>query len=136
MRCRRNVSRRLKAGTETIADYSLRVGIPFAGVVGFTVMSSGERLEKIMGMRDDIFSRFDRLAEQYGMEKIRVIGDRYIAVRGVPVQREHHAHRLANIALGMRAYMPPEVDGGRCRTSIGINSGDMIAGVVGTTKFP
>jgi adenylate cyclase len=129
------VSGRLKAGTETIADYYPSVSILFADVVGFTVMSSGEGPEKMVGVLNDIFSHFDRLAEEYGVEKIRTIGDGYMAVCGAPVQHDDHAHRLASMALEMLAYVPPEVDGERCEIRIGINSGEVIAGVVGTTKF-
>jgi adenylate cyclase len=129
------VSGRLKAGTETIADYYPSVSILFADVVGFTVMSSGEGPEKMVGVLNDIFSHFDRLAEKYGVEKIRTIGDGYMAVCGAPVERDDHAQRLARMALEMLEYVPPEVDGERCEIRIGINSGEVIAGVVGTTKF-
>jgi adenylate cyclase len=129
------VSGRLKAGQETIADYYPSVSILFADVVGFTVMSSGEGPEKMVGVLNDIFSHFDELAQKYGVEKIRTIGDGYMAVCGAPVERADHAHRLASMALEMLDYVPPEVDGERCQIRIGINSGDVIAGVVGTTKF-
>jgi len=130
-----DVSGRLKAGQETIADYYPSVSILFADVVGFTVMSSGEGPEKMVGVLNDIFSHFDRLAEKYGVEKIRTIGDGYMAICGAPVERDDHAQRLAKMALEMPEYVPPEVDGERCQIRIGINTGDVIAGVVGTTKF-
>ncbi|MDA1036433.1 MAG: adenylate/guanylate cyclase domain-containing protein [Chloroflexi bacterium] len=129
------VAGRLKVGTEVIADYYPSVSILFADVVGFTMMSSGGGPEKMVGVLNDIFSHFDELAVKYGVEKIRTIGDGYMAVCGAPVQRDDHARRLANMALEMLAYDMPEVDGQPCELRIGINSGDVIAGVVGTTKF-
>lgn len=129
------VAGRLKAGHEVIADYYPSVSILFADVVGFTVLSSGGGPEKMVGVLNDIFSYFDELAVKYGVEKIRTIGDGYMAVAGAPVQRPDHARRIADMALEMLAYDMPEVDGQRCELRIGINSGDVIAGVVGTTKF-
>ena len=129
------VSGRLKDGQGVIADYHPAVSILFADVVGFTVMSSGSGPEKMIGVLNEIFSYFDELAVKYGVEKIRTIGDGYMAVCGAPVERDDHASRIANMALEMLAYDMPEVDGQRCQMRIGLNSGDVIAGVVGTTKF-
>jgi len=126
---------RLKGGAETIADYYPSASILFADVVGFTVMSSSGGPEKMVAVLNTIFSEFDRLAEEYGVEKIRTIGDGYLAVCGAPIERADHAHRLADMALDMLAYDMPEVDGQRCRVRIGLNSGEVIGGIIGTTKF-
>jgi adenylate cyclase len=125
----------LKDGVEIIADYYPSVSVLFADVVGFTVMSSGASPEKMVGVLNKIFSRFDELAAEYGVEKIRTIGDGYMAICGAPVERADHAERLAQMALDMAASEMPEVDGQRCELRIGINSGDVVAGVVGNTKF-
>jgi class 3 adenylate cyclase len=129
------ISGRLKDGPATIADYYASVSVLFADVVGFTAMSSGSGPEKMIGVLNDIFSAFDELAVKYGVEKIRTIGDGYMAVCGAPVERDDHALALAQMALDMLAYDMPLVDGKQCQLRIGINSGEVIAGVVGTTKF-
>lgn len=126
---------RLKDGDGTIADYYSSVSVLFADVVGFTAMSAGASPEKMVGVLNEIFSRFDELAVEYGVEKIRTIGDGYMAICGAPLERPDHAERLAQMALDMAASEMPEVDGRRCELRIGINSGDVVAGVVGTTKF-
>jgi guanylate cyclase len=125
----------LKEGVDVIADYYPSVSILFADVVGFTVMSAGASPEKMVGVLNEIFSRFDELSAKYGVEKIRTIGDGYMAICGAPVERSDHAERLAQMALDMAASEMPHVDGQPCELRIGINSGEAVAGVVGTTKF-
>ena len=105
------------------------------GLAGFTAMSSEGGPEKMVGVLNTIFSHFDRLAEEYGVEKIRTIGDGYMAVCGAPLEHSDHAHRVTDMALDMLAFDMPTVDGQRCRVRIGINSGDVIGGVIVTTKF-
>ena len=87
-------------------------------------------------MLDRLFGEFDRLAEGYGLEKIKTIGDAYMVAAGVPTDRPDHAQALANLALDMVAAVSP---GARCRSGsghrVGINSGPVVAGVIGRKRF-
>jgi len=129
------VAARLKDGEETIADYHGNVSVLFADVVGFTVLSSSHSPEEMVGTLNSIFSHFDVLAEKYGVEKIRTIGDGYMACSGAPVERDDHAQAIAGMALEIRAYEMPEIDGSHLQLRLGINSGEVGGGIVGTTKF-
>jgi adenylate cyclase len=88
-------------------------------------------------MLDAIFSRFDELVDQYGLEKIKTIGDEYMVASGIPIPREDHAEALANFALAMRdslaAYnAAKDID---LQMRIGLNSGPVVAGVIGKRRF-
>ena len=129
------VAARLKEGEATIADYHQGVSILFADVVGFTQMASANSPAKVVGVLNIIFSAFDAIAKKHGVEKIRTIGDGYMAAAGVPRSRSDHAQSLARMALEMIAYEPPTLDGARLQFRVGINSGEVVAGVVGHSKF-
>ncbi len=131
------IAPRLKNNLGTIADSYACASILFADIVNFTPwsveLSAGEMVE----MLNEIFSHFDSLLDVYGVEKIRTIGDNYMCVAGVPTSRPDHAQTLARMALAMRAYIrsrPPR-NGKRLDFRIGINSGPLVAGVIGTKKF-
>jgi class 3 adenylate cyclase len=88
-------------------------------------------------MLDTIFSRFDELVDQYSLEKIKTIGDEYMVASGIPIPREDHAQALADFALAMRSSLAEysaanDVDR---RMRIGINSGPVVAGVIGKRRF-
>ena len=111
-------------------------GILFADVVGFTPISRAMSPEELVDLLNDVFSYFDSLADRYGLEKIRTIGDAYMVASGVPVPRDDHAHALASMALDMVRYRPP------ARVAIqplvfrlGMSSGPAVAGVIGKAKF-
>jgi class 3 adenylate cyclase len=93
--------------------------------------------KEMVDMLNEIFSYFDSLVDQYGVEKIRTIGDNYMAASGVPTLRPDHAQALARMALDMRDYISgrPPRNGKRMDFRIGINSGLVIAGVIGRKKF-
>jgi guanylate cyclase len=103
----------------------------FADIVGFTPLSAGKEPEETVELLNEVFTAFDRLAARHGVEKIRTIGDGYMAASGVPVARADHAEALALLALDMLAH----VRHGSVSVRIGINSGPLVAGVVGTLKF-
>ena len=87
-------------------------------------------------MLNRIFSHFDDLADRYGLEKIKTIGDCYMVASGVPKRREDHAHVMARMALEIRRYMESfEFKGKPVQLRIGINSGPLVAGVIGKKKF-
>jgi guanylate cyclase len=131
----RETAHRLKAGETTIADQHPSASVLFADVVGYTSMSADSDPHQMVSVLNEIFSHFDALAEEYGVEKIRTIGDGYMAVCGAPIARDDHAERIADMALQMLEYPMPDLAGRTTRLRIGINSGPMIGGVVGTTKF-
>jgi guanylate cyclase len=104
----------------------------FADFVGFTQYSESTPPEALVKTLNDIFTAFDRIAAKHEVEKIRTIGDAYMAASGVPTPRPDHAALLAACAIDMRDY----VTGYHGVTfRIGINSGPLVAGVVGTSKF-
>jgi adenylate cyclase len=107
------------------------MSVLFADIVGFTPLSSTMSPEEVVDSLNTVFTHFDRLSEKHGVEKIRTIGDSYMAAAGVPVTREDHAQVLAAMALDMLAY----ARGSRFSFRIGINSGPVVAGVIGAHKF-
>ncbi|HEY5683897.1 MAG TPA: adenylate/guanylate cyclase domain-containing protein [Acidimicrobiia bacterium] len=122
---------------QTIAEKFDDVSILFADVVGFTPMSESMPAEDVVRLLNTLYSRFDELVEHYGVEKIRTIGDNYMVVAGAPRRRPNHAHALASMALDMMGFLDDFVapNGSRLQFRIGINSGPVVAGVIGTAKF-
>ncbi len=88
-------------------------------------------------MLDDIFSNFDDLVDQYGLEKIKTIGDEYMVASGIPIPRDDHAEALAHFALAMRDSLAAyrEKNGVDLQMRIGLNSGPVVAGVIGKRRF-
>lgn len=103
----------------------------FADVVGFTPLAAASEPEETVAQLNEVFTRFDALADRYGVEKIRTIGDAYVAVAGVPVPRGDHAEALAGLALDILEY----AESTPLSFRIGISSGSVVAGVIGTRKF-
>jgi guanylate cyclase len=133
----KEIAPRLKNNPGTIADSYDCASILFADIVNFTPWSSELPPDEMVGMLNEIFSYFDSLLDKYGVEKIRTIGDNYMCAAGVPIPRPDHAQTLARMALDMREYIrsrPPR-NGKRLNFRIGINSGPLVAGVIGTKKF-
>ncbi|MCS6988115.1 MAG: tetratricopeptide repeat protein [Chloroherpetonaceae bacterium] len=133
----KSVAERLKQGEQVIADYFKEATVLFADLVGFTTLSARFKPETLVVMLNDIFSSFDDIAERFGLEKIKTIGDAYMAVAGVPIPRDDHAEAVAEAALQMMSEMRRINAGGDVPISlrIGINSGPVVAGVIGTKKF-
>lgn len=131
------VAGRLKAGEDSIADHFPEVTVLFADIVGFTTLSGGMPPQPLVEMLDDLFSRFDELARRHRVEKIKTIGDCYMAVCGVPEPRPEHAPVLAAMALEMiesvRAFNAGR--GKALQIRIGLNTGPVVAGVIGRSKF-
>lgn len=127
----------LKVENRVIADSYDSASIMFADLVGFTPLTAEMEPRKMVELLNEIYSQFDHLAEKYDVEKIRTIGDNYMVVSGVPSPREDHAEAVANMALEMRAFLAKFKDetGRRLHFRIGINSGQLVAGVVGRKKF-
>jgi class 3 adenylate cyclase len=131
------IAARLKQGEGTIADSFAEVTILFADIVNFTPMSADLPAVELVSLLNEIFSEFDRLSEQLGLEKIKTIGDAYMVGAGLPVERKDHARVVAEMALDMLDAI--ERFNRRHRSDlhmrIGINTGPVVAGVIGTRKF-
>ena len=95
----RAVADRLKAGERTIVDSFLETTVLFADIVGFTRIAARNSANRTVQLLNDLFSNFDRVAEQFSLEKIKTIGDSYMMVAGVPVMRPDHAEACASAAL-------------------------------------
>jgi len=132
-----SVANRLKQSDIKIADRHEAVTIMFADLVDFTSVSSDMPPDKLVDLLSQVFSRFDHLAEKYGLEKIKTIGDAYMVAGGVPTARQDHAYAVANMALEMHKELAEvsAITGKQLSMRIGINSGPVIAGVIGNTKF-
>jgi adenylate cyclase len=127
----------LKNESRTIADHYEEASVLFADMVGFTPLSAQLPPVEMVELLNEAFSFFDSLLDKYDVEKIRTIGDSYMAVSGVPHRHTDHAQALVRMALEMRAYISAHTfrNGQRVNFRIGINSGSMIAGVIGRRKF-
>lgn len=126
----------LKNENRTIADHYEGASILFADVVNFTPMSTQMTPVGLVDLLNEVFSYFDTLVEKYDLEKIKTIGDCYMVAAGVPRSRSDHAHILARMALEMSVYVSHhEFQGQRLSFRIGINSGEVVAGVIGRKKF-
>ena len=131
------IAERLKAGNQTIADGFGEVTILFADLVGFTHLSTTVSPEQLVAMLNRLFSRFDELSDRYGVEKIKTIGDAYMACAGIPIPRPDHAEAVAEMALAMRDALEQynHEFGSTLQIRIGINTGPVVAGVIGLKKF-
>jgi class 3 adenylate cyclase len=135
----RAIVTRLNGGEAVIADQLSNVSILFADLVGFTRMASGLSASDLVRLLNGLFSEFDRLALGLGLEKIKTVGDTYMLAGGLPEPREDHACAVAEMGLAMLAAvertnrdLPLPLP---LRMRIGIHSGDVVAGVIGTHKF-
>lgn len=128
---------RLKEGETVIADHLPNVTILFADFVGFTQLSSTLPAPDLVGILSRVFAEFDKLALRFGVEKIKTIGDAYMAACGLFGGREDHAHAVADLALAMieTVSLMNEKLPTRLEIRVGVNSGDVVAGVIGAHKF-
>ncbi|MHB2015889.1 MAG: adenylate/guanylate cyclase domain-containing protein [Candidatus Xenobia bacterium] len=131
------IAERLKAGELVVADDFAEVTVLFADVVGFTEFSNRTPAHRVVDFLNDMFSRFDLIAQAYGTEKIKTIGDAYMAVAGLPLILTDHADRVAGMALDMMAGLVEfnQKTGQQFQIRIGIHSGPVVAGVIGIKKF-
>jgi len=131
------IAERLKKGEKNISGSYPEVTILFSDLVGFTKMSSTKSPADLVKLLNDLFTRFDKRAEELGLEKIKTIGDAYMAVGGLPIPRSDHAIIAADMALGMYQDLTEfnQANGSDLQMRIGLNSGPVVAGVIGFTKF-
>jgi len=136
------IADRMIAGETIIADHYESVSVLFADVVGFTPMTSVMPPNIILRFMNFLFGEFDTIASKYGCERIKTIGDGYMAVCGAPVKYDNHTERLALMAVEMmkdislpddiRAYLP---SGKKFTLRIGLHTGEITAGLIGTGKL-
>ncbi len=133
----KEIAAALKTERRSIANLYPEVTILFADVVDFTPMSARMAPGDLIDLLDRVFSHFDMLVEREGLEKIKTIGDCYMVAAGVPTPRPDHAYVVAGIALDMLEYVQDETfkDGWTINLRIGMNSGPVVAGVIGRKKF-
>lgn len=131
------IAERLKQGDGVIVDKFDDVSVLFADIVGFSEMASRTTPEAVVTMLDELFSVFDRLAEEHALEKIKTIGDAYMVVAGIPQPMADHAQQIARMGLDMIAAMRDYARRTSSNLSIrvGIHSGSVVAGVIGKKKF-
>jgi class 3 adenylate cyclase len=131
------VAERLKNSSQTIADGFADVTVMFADIVNFTHIAEGMAPTQVFAMLNRIFSSFDELAEQYGMEKIKTIGDAYMVAGGLNDGQKKYSDAIADMALAMRDLLSRDftVNDARLEVRIGIGTGPVVAGVVGKKKF-
>ena len=132
-----SIAERLKQRQEVIADASPQVTVLFADIVDFTLHAERSSPEATVALLNELFSQFDALTESRGLEKIKTVGDAYMVAGGLPNPRPDHARAVAELALEMldlaaRRSFP---DGGPVRLRIGIDTGPVVAGVIGRRRF-
>ncbi|MEG4839557.1 adenylate/guanylate cyclase domain-containing protein [Microcoleus sp. B9-D4] len=131
------IAHRLKYQPGVIADKFEKATILFADLVNFTQISTTMSATNLVYLLNEIFSAFDQLSEKHGLEKIKTIGDAYMVAAGIPIERPDHAEAIAEMALDMLVAIEKlnvKLDA-KFDLRIGINSGPVVAGVIGTKKF-
>lgn len=131
------VAQQLKMSSGVIAERFDSVSVLFSDIVGFTHLSEALSPEDLVAWLNTVYSECDRLTQHHGVEKIRTIGDGYMAASGVPHTRADHAAAITQLALDMRDHFTalPPVLGQSVDFRIGISSGPVVGGVIGTHKF-
>jgi class 3 adenylate cyclase len=132
-----SIASRLKAHDGTIADRFGDVTVLFADIVGFTTLSARLTPDRVVELLNELFCRYDDLAGELGLEKIKTIGDCYMVAGGLPVPRVDHAEAVAEMALAMQRVTREfrETSGEAIQVRVGLHSGPVVAGVIGKRKF-
>ena len=133
----RSIVDRMRRGETVIADRVEEATILFSDLVDFTSLAARLTPEKTVDLLDTIFGRFDELAERHGLEKIKTLGDGYMVAGGLPEARRDHAEAVAEMALAMLDIVPAvgRDEGLSLELRVGVHSGALVAGVIGTRKF-
>lgn len=132
-----SIADQLKRSARSIAYRFDEVTILFADIVNFTALSAEMPPTELVDLLNEIFSAFDHLAERHHLEKIKTIGDAYMVVGGLPQEIPNHTQAIAEMALDMQAAIAQfkKHDDSRFRIRIGIDTGPVVAGVIGLKKF-
>ena len=131
------IAARLKDSHESIAEHRENVTVLFADLVGFTPLSARKTAADLVALLDRVFTGFDALAREHGLEKIKTIGDAYMAVAGLPQPHADHAQRAARTAIAMLGVVQKIATetGEALQLRVGLHSGAVVAGVIGRSKF-
>ncbi|MBI3098607.1 MAG: response regulator [Planctomycetes bacterium] len=130
------IARRLLSEEAGIVDAYEEVTVLFADIAGFTGLAMRKSPQDLVAILNEVFSLFDGLTERHGLEKIKTIGDAYMVAAGLPVPRTKHTEAMVEMALNVQEALTTRPIGGEpIRVRIGIHSGPVIAGVIGTKKF-
>lgn len=131
------IAKRLKANDMRIADHYDAVTVMFADLINFTQISEKMPPTQLIDLLSQVFLRFDQLAEKYQVEKIKTIGDAYMVISGAPLICQDHAQRIIKTALEMQIALQEVAakTGVDLKMRIGINTGPVVAGVIGSAKF-
>jgi PAS domain S-box-containing protein len=131
------IAEQLKQFEGSLAQQFAEATILFADIVGFTPLSAQMRPLELLNLLNEIFSVFDQLAEKHGVEKIKTIGDAYMVAGGLPIPKDNHAEAIAQMALDMQQAIHnfQAQQGKSFQIRIGINTGPVVAGVIGIKKF-
>ncbi len=132
-----SIANRLKAGETQIADHFDEASVVFIDIVDFTKLSAKSTPQKMVKMLNEIFTIFGKIATKYGLEKIKTIGDCYMAAAGIPIPRSDHAQAIAMMALEVLQTMKDyrSEDNQQIQFRIGLDCGPIVAGVIGEQKF-
>lgn len=130
-----SISRRLKSGESPIADTFADASVLFADIVDFTPLSASMSASEVIALLSSLYSHFDDLVTERGLEKIKTIGDCYLAVGGLPEPLERHAERVIDLASAMIAATAPAGPFPNLRLRVGVHSGPVAGGVIGTRRF-
>jgi class 3 adenylate cyclase len=133
----KSIADKLKEKEQVIAASYANTTILFSDLVNFSVMSAKMSAEDLVVLLNDLFTRFDIRSESLGVEKIKTIGDAYMAVAGAPIEREDHADAIADLAIGMFDDLLEFNKDNKIKMGmrIGLHTGPITAGVIGKTKF-
>ena len=133
----RPIAMRLQAGEERIAESFESVTVLFADLVGFTERAAATDAEALVELLSQVFTAFDAISDRYGVEKIKTIGDAYMVVAGVPTPRADHLEAMADTALALLDAVARvgERIGADLQIRVGMHSGPVVAGIIGTRKF-
>jgi adenylate cyclase len=132
----RRIAERLKsAPAVTIAERFDEATVLFSDIVGFTELSARLPPDEVVRRLDEVFTRFDKIAEELGLEKIKTIGDAYMVAGGVPERRADHAAAVCMMALRMREDLATLAQENALQVRIGVHTGPVVAGVIGRKKF-
>ena len=130
------IAAQLRNSHQSVADSFDNVTVLFADIVGFTEYASKMSANEVVAMLDEIFSEFDALVDKYGIEKIKTIGDAYMAVGGLPVPDGEHCTKVASMAIEINEIIKEKyVEKYDLKLRIGIHTGKAVAGVIGNKKF-
>ncbi|SKA32296.1 Adenylate cyclase, class 3 [Enhydrobacter aerosaccus] len=131
------IANRLRGGEQSIADGFAEVSVAFADLVGFTALSSEMPPQEVVTLLNGLFTRFDMAAQELGIEKIKTVGDAYMAVCGLPVPMEDHAERILRMAIRMVHITREHALENKVtmKVRVGVNTGPVVAGVIGRSKY-